>query len=76
MYLFRVFVLAVCVILAGLSAAPAEAGILAKIFGRGQTVSVSKSKSKTTTVAAQPTAKSVRQPGCRMVNGRLVCPTR
>lgn len=74
MYLFRVFVLAVCVILAGLSAAPAEAGILAKIFGRGQTVSVSKSKSKT--VAAQPTAKSVRQPGCRMVNGRLVCPTR
>lgn len=68
MYLFRVFVLAICVILAGLSAAPAEAGILAKIFGRGQTVSVSKTKAKAT-------AKAVRQP-CRMVNGRLVCPTK
>lgn len=73
MYLFRVFVLAFCVILAGLSAAPAEAGILAKIFGRNQSVSVSKSKTKS--VAVQPTArKAARQP-CRMVNGRLVCPT-
>lgn len=72
MYLFRIFVLAVCIILAGLSASPADAGILAKIFGRGQTVSVSKSKTKS--VAAQPTAKKVRQP-CRMVNGRLVCPS-
>lgn len=65
-YLFRVFVLAVCVVLAGLSAAPAEAGILAKIFGRNKAVSVSKSKTVQTTVATSG--------GCRMINGRLVCP--
>lgn len=70
MYLFRVFVLAVCVILAGLSAAPAEAGILSRIFGRNQTVSVSKSKTRT---AAQPTAKAVRKP-CQFVNGVWTCP--
>lgn len=69
MYLFRVFVLAFCVVLAGISATPAEAGILARVFGR-QSVSVSKSKTK----VVQPTAKKVRQP-CRMVNGRLVCPS-
>ncbi|TXH44117.1 MAG: hypothetical protein E6Q97_33190 [Desulfurellales bacterium] len=68
-YLFRVFVLAFCIILAGLSAAPAEAGILARVFGRNHAVSVSKSKTK----VVQPTAKKVRQP-CRIVNGRLVCP--
>lgn len=71
MYLFRVFVLAFCVVLAGISAAPAEAGILARVFGRNHAVSVSKTK----TVSVQSAPKRAARKPCRMVNGQLVCPS-